>query len=148
MNSIPEAPDASRAPAPGLLRRLAAIFYDLLLLLAMLFVASGLALLINGGQPIQSGNPFYTLYMLLVTFLFYAWFWVHGGQTLGMRAWRIRVLRDDGQPLTWGDATRRFLFAVLSLIPFGLGFLWSLFDKEGRAWHDRLSRTRLILVPA
>lgn len=133
-------------PSPGFPRRLAAIFYDLILLLAVLFVASFLALMVNGGTPVQSGNPFYTAYMLLVTFLFYAWFWVHGGQTLGMRAWRLRVLRDDGQPLTWGDATRRFLCALLSLLPAGLGFLWSLFDKEGLAWHDRLSGTRLTLV--
>lgn len=132
---------------PSLPRRLAAIFYDLLLLLAVLFVASALALVINGGVPIRTGNPFYTLYMLMVAFLFYAWFWVHGGQTLGMRAWRIRVLRDDGLPLTWTDALKRFLYAGLALAPAGLGFLWSLIDGEGRAWHDRLSTTRLVLLP-
>ena len=131
---------------PSLPRRLAAIAYDLLLLLAVLFVASFLALMVNGGAPVQSGNPFYTAYMLLVVFLIYTWFWVHGGQTLGMRAWRLRVLRNDGQPLTWGDALKRFLCAFLSLLPLGIGFFWSVFDNENRAWHDRLSHTRLVLV--
>jgi uncharacterized RDD family membrane protein YckC len=138
--------DLTQAAAPGLLRRLAAIFYDSLLLLAVLFVAAGLALLVNGGKPIASGNPFYSAYMLLLIFLFFAWFWVHGGQTLGMRAWRFKVIRDDGQPLTWSDALKRFLLAILSLLPAGLGLLWSLFEPDNRAWHDRLSGTRLVLV--
>lgn len=140
-------PDLSQAAVPGLLRRLAAMFYDTLLLAAVLFVAAALALLINGGETITQSHPLYpvyTGYMVIIGFLFFAWFWVHGGQTLGMRAWRFKVLRDDGLALTWADALKRFLFALLSLLPCGLGFIWSLFDADKRAWHDRLSHTRLV----
>ena len=146
MNTPEQATDLSQATSAGLLRRLSAMFYDAVLLAAMLFVASGLALLINGGEPIAPGNHFYTAYMVLVTYLFFAWFWIHGGQTLGLRAWRTKVLRNDGLPLTWGDTLKRFLFAVISLLPLGLGFFWSLLDQDNRAWHDHLSGTRLVLL--
>ena len=138
--------DLSQAAAPALLRRLVAIFYDAFLLAAVLFVAAGLATLLNGGERIAANNPFYTAYMVVVAFLFFAWFWIHGGQTLGMRAWRFKVIREDGLPLTWIDTLKRFLLAILSWLPCGLGFLWSLFDEQNRAWHDRFSHTRLVLL--
>jgi uncharacterized RDD family membrane protein YckC len=75
--------------------------------------------------------------------LFYTWFWTHGGQTLGMRAWRIRVHRDDGAPLRWRDALLRFGAAWLAVLPVGWGYWSSLFDAEKRCWHDRITRTRV-----
>ncbi len=55
--------------------------------------------------------------MIGVIYLFFAYFWVHGGQTLGMRAWRFRLLRDDGEPLTTADAGRRLLWSTLVPAP-------------------------------
>ena len=146
MNSTTPEIDLSQAASPSLMRRLVAIFYDTFLLAAVLFVAAGLALMVNGGETIESGNPFYTAYMVVVSFLFFAWFWIHGGQTLGMRAWRFKVLRNDGKPLTWGDTVKRFLFSILSWAALGIGFIWSLFDQDNLAWHDKLSGTRLVLL--
>jgi hypothetical protein len=80
-------------------------------------------------------------------FLFYGWFWTHGGQTLGMRTWRLRLVRADGGPITWHITAIRFGSALLALAPLGLGLWWALFDKDKRAWHDRLSGTRLIVTP-
>ncbi len=77
---------------------------------------------------------------------FHLWFWTHGGQTLGMRAWRLRLVSDDGDKVTLRQALVRYAVAILSWLVLGLGFLWILFDGKKRAWHDIASRTRLVLV--
>jgi uncharacterized RDD family membrane protein YckC len=128
---------------PGFLRRLTAIVYDLLLLIAVLFVATALVLPFNAGQAFTAQQFFFPLYLLLVSFLFYAWFWTHGGQTLGLRAWKMKVLTQDRQPISWKQALLRFTVAIASWGFFGLGFWWILIDKNQRSWHDHLSKTTL-----
>lgn len=128
---------------PGFFRRLAAIIYDFFLLFALLFVATFLLLPFNSGAAFTSKQFVYPLYLLLVTFFFYAWFWTHGGQTLGMRAWKIKVLTFNRNPITWSQALTRFIAAIGSLGLGGLGFLWILIDKNRLGWHDYLSRTAL-----
>ena len=141
-------PQNSDLPNCGLLRRLAAILYDGLLLLALLFIVSAIHLTVSGGAE-ASGRPdlLRSILFLLVSFGFFAWFWTHGGQTLGMRAWRIRLQNRGGGPITLWQALLRFLVAIFSWLPLGLGFLWSLFDKEGLAWHDRYSMSELVVIP-
>lgn len=139
--------DLAELPHCGLLRRLAAIIYDALLLAAVLFIASAVALALTGGEPVKPGNPFMMTYFFGVSFLFFAWFWTHGGQTLGMRAWRIRVQQRDGAPITLWQALLRFLVAFASWAALGLGFLWSLIDQEKMTWHDRYSMTVLVVLP-
>jgi len=131
-----------------LLRRLGAVTYDSLLLVAVLFLAGMPLPLIPETVRFQPWARYAIFgYMLLVSFLFFGWFWTHGGQTLGMRAWRFRVVTIDGGPLSWGLAWRRFAWALASWLTAGAGFLWTLFDPQWRAWHDRLSATRLEIVP-
>ena len=137
-----------RTEVPSLLRRLAAIFYDALLLVGVLFVASlPLPFIPQDIDDVWWIRLLVQAYLLLVCLLFFAWFWVHGGQTLGMRAWRLQVTKSDGSPITWNSAVIRFFSAILSWLVFGLGFLWVLVDKERKAWHDRLSNTTLSLEP-
>lgn len=126
--------------AAGLLRRVAAAFYDLLILLAVLMLATALALLVARGE-LDHGSAVFRAYLLLVCFLFYGWFWVHGGQTVGMRAWKIRVQQPDGRGITWKQALFRFLAAIPSWLLLGAGMLWILADREKMALHDRLSAT-------
>lgn len=126
---------------PGFFRRLAAMFYDFFLLLALWFLATALLLPLNGGQAFSSGQIFYPIYLLSVSFGFYGWFWTHGGQTLGLKAWKIKILTLDKQPLNWKQAGIRFVAAILSWAVGGLGFFWLLWDKNGYAWHDYLSKT-------
>ncbi len=145
-------PSTPSTPTAGLLRRLAALVYDSLLLLALWFVSAALVLAASGGLLSQPERPLWLLYLLrtsllLVTFLFWAGFWTHGGQTLGMRAWRLKLVDEDGGPISWQQAARRCLAAVLSLAALGLGYLWILIDPQRRAWHDRLSGTRIIVLP-
>jgi uncharacterized RDD family membrane protein YckC len=139
-------------PVAGLPRRLAALIYDSLLLLALWFATAALLLAASGGLLSQPDRPPWLLLLervslLLVTFLFWGGFWTHGGQTLGMRAWRLKLVRDEGGPISWHQAVQRCLAAVLSLAPLGLGYLWVLIDPHRRAWHDRLSGTRVVVLP-
>lgn len=133
---------------PGLLRRLAAIAYDALLLAAIFMLAGLPFVALAGGPPahplLRIGFQFY---LLALAFLFYGWFWVRSGQTLGMRAWRLKLVQMDGSTVTWPQAAKRFTAALLSWAGLGLGFLWVLVDRDKLAWHDRMSGTRLRLLP-
>lgn len=130
----------------GFFRRFAAISYDCFLLLAVLFLAAAVLLLFNAGHAVTI--KIITLpYYLLVSFIFYGWFWTHKGQTIGLKAWKLRLQTLEGQPLTWKHALIRFLAALLSWGLLGLGFLWLLVDKNNYTLHDYLSKTRLVFDP-
>jgi len=134
--------------APGFLRRLAAQIYDLLLLIAILFLATALILPFTAGEAVSDQQTLiYRIYILVISFFFYGWFWTHGGQTLGLRAWKIKVLTCDQKPINWTQALLRFTTAIPSWGFFGIGFLWILVDKNRRGWHDHLSKTALFFDP-
>ena len=134
--------------APGFLRRLAAQIYDLLLLIAILFLATALILPFTAGEAVSDQQTLiYRIYILVISFFFYGWFWTHGGQTLGLRAWKIKVLTRDQKPINWTQALLRFTTAIPSWGFFGIGFLWILVDKNRRGWHDHLSKTALFFDP-
>ncbi len=122
-------------------RRFLAISYDLILLISVLFIATLIILPITGGTAINSGNLFYTAYLLLFSYLYFAWQWVHGGRTLGMQAWKIHLIGFDGKPVGWNKATQRYLLALISCLFFGAGFIWAFIDREKLTLHDRFSRT-------
>jgi uncharacterized RDD family membrane protein YckC len=126
---------------PSSFRRFAAIIYDSFLLLALWFFATALLLPLNHGHAFSSGQFLYPIYLLGVSFSFYGWFWTHGGQTLGLKAWKLKVQTLNRQSLTWKQAAIRFLAALLSWSLCGLGFFWVLWDKNGYAWHDHISKT-------
>ncbi len=138
----------SRRERIGLLvRRLAAISYDALLLTAILFVATALAVAANGGEAIERGNWLYLVYLLTFGLLYFSWFWTAAsGQTLGMRAWGLRIQSDDGRTPTRRQAAMRFFAAILSWICLGLGFARIVFAADGRAWHDNVSATAIHAV--
>jgi len=139
--------DPMPVSSPGLFRRLAVVVYDALVLLAVLFLATALALPVTHGLAIEPENPVFQAYLLAVAFLYLGWFWTRAGQTVAMRAWRLRVVNLDGGGIDWRQAGLRFVAALLSWAVFGLGFLWVAVDKENRAWHDILSGTRVVQDP-
>ena len=131
----------------GLFRRLFAIFYDGFLLIAILFIATAIATALNQGDAIQPTDTFYPLYVVVVlglSYLYFAWFWIHGGQSLGMKTWRIQLRSTKGKNIGWKTASIRFCAALISWVCFGLGFLSALFDKKNRCWHDLISNTELL----
>ena len=144
-------------PTAGLLRRLAALLYDTFLVLAIWITLGFAAQLIAGAgtnQVIDGRVETDPLFGLLLFALmcasaaaFYVWFWTRGGQTLGMVAWRIRAQSRNGGPMTVRQALLRFLCAWPAFFFFGLGYIWLYFDPEGDAAHDRLSHTRIVLLP-
>jgi uncharacterized RDD family membrane protein YckC len=132
----------------GLLRRLAAILYDALLVVALLFLATIPFIAIRGGEPVESGdNLLYRLILVGVVYAFFVGFWSHSGRTLGMQSWGLQLETEDGQLPSTATASLRLAAALLSLLPLGLGFLWQLWDKDSLTWHDRISKTRLVYYP-
>jgi uncharacterized RDD family membrane protein YckC len=151
-------PQGDFAPA-GLGRRLAAIFYDALLCVALLMVTTFIYKLVwmafvgeaRLRQMSESGSldgdPLLSTLLLFAVFAFFAKFWTHAGQTLGMQVWGIRVQNADGTGISLWQALLRFVVAIASWLCVGLGFLWSLFDKQKRSWHDMYSETQLVRIP-
>ncbi len=127
-----------------------AMIYDGFLLVALFAVVS-VPIVVQVGEESITGNAvllaIFRMVLLLTAFLFFGWFWTHGGQTLGMRAWRIRAQKADGTAMDWSSSTRRLLSALVSWGFLGLGYLWILVDKNNLAWHDHLSNTQLVLLP-
>ena len=155
---------SSPLPTAALPRRLAAMVYDSFLLFGLLFLAGaiwmgvGLALeptqtepVLQTGETIHQldtfGNGFFSLYLLAVIFSFFAYFWHRNGQTLGMQAWRLKLETLDAETVSYPVAAQRFVLAGLSLLLAGIGYWWILLDKQGYALHDRLSKTRVVLIP-
>ena len=128
----------------GLLRRLGSMVYDWLVLAGVLMVAAfPVVMLARDALPHPPWRTLFQGYLLLVAVTYFGGFWVHGGQTPGMRAWRLTLTTHTGQDVSWKQALLRLLAAVLSSLPAGLGWLWMLVDRQGLAWHDRISGTRL-----
>jgi len=141
-------PEPDTFSAPGFWRRLAAQTYDLLLLIALLFLATALLLPFTDGIAVTDQHRMiFRLYLVVVSFFFYGWFWTHGGQTLGLRAWKLTVLTQNKKTLNWSQALVRFVTASVSLCFFGLGYLWVLIDKDRLGWHDHLSKTTVFYNP-
>ena len=128
----------------SLLRRLGAILYDSLLVLALLFLVTIPFVATRGGEPVEADdNLLYQACIAVFVYLFFVGFWSRSGRTLGMQSWGLRVETPDGQIPSIKTASIRFFASILSWLPVGLGFLWQLWDKDGLTWHDHLSDTRL-----
>lgn len=137
--------------SPSLPRRLTAMLYDTFLVIALAGVLNALALGVvvraTGGEQQLLNAHVVQILTVISTIGFFCVFWLKSGQTLGMQAWRIRLVDFEGKPPTAGKAIMRCLGAFLSVSCLGLGYLWCLVDNNKRYWHDYLSRTELILLP-
>ena len=136
---------------PASLRlRLAAAAYDLLPLLGLWFVAAVLALAVTGGAldtHTLAGKFLVQGFALALSAAYFVVSWSRGGQTIGMRAWKLRVVDASGERLRWTQALLRFVVALVSIAALGAGFWWALFDARRRAWHDMATRTRVLRLP-
>ena len=142
MIRFPEARD-DLAPV-GVLRRLAAMFYDFILCISLMMVTTGLYMIaanfILGGETYKAMNdsgrsihdPLLSSVLFITLYLFFGYFWTRNGQTLGMQVWHIRVQNKDNTSITWKQALLRFLMGIVSWLALGLGHLWPLFDNQKR----------------
>ncbi len=145
---MPATPASADARPVALWRRFAAMFYDLFPLLGLWIVGAGLwVLVLHRGYDPQ--HPNLALRVLLDAWLFViaaAYFvasWTRLGATIGMRAWKLKLMRDDGARIDARTALGRYVLALLSLAVLGAGFWYALFDPERRTWHDRVCGTRM-----
>ena len=139
--------DRSAATPASLWLRLLAAIYDLLPLLGVWFFAGAIALGLSGGSlesHQELRKPLTQALVLAFTAAYFVVSWARGGQTIGMRAWRLRVTLADGARVTWPRALLRFGVALISFAAFGLGFWWALLDPQGRTWHDIAASTRVV----
>jgi uncharacterized RDD family membrane protein YckC len=143
------APVGTELEPAGFGRRLGAIVYDLLLVTAVvIFAAVPFVLIVGDTSKNLWTRLAFQIYLLAVIFLYYGWFWTRGGRTLGLLTWKLRLIADGGGSVSWRQAMLRFGAGVLGGLGLGIGLLWALFDRDKRAWHDRLSGTRLVRTPA
>jgi uncharacterized RDD family membrane protein YckC len=124
--------------------------YDSLVLIALVLTVGAVLVVGLKHGEITSTSPYWRLLLqlsvALVPVVFFVGFWTHGGQTLGMKAWRLVLVTERGTPPGYSRAAARLAASLLSWLPLGLGYLWLLIDRDHLAWHDRLSGTRLVLV--
>jgi len=128
---------------PGLPRRLASMVYEAILLFAVGFFAAWLFFFASGGRDATAGAPRHLLQLFIVVVFaaYFLWSWLRSGQTLAMKAWKIRLVG-----VTPKKALLRFVLALV-LVPSLVSLVWSLFDPERQFLHDRLAGTRLTKVP-
>jgi len=172
-----DSPSAPPVPA-GLFRRLAAQVYDFLLVIALWFIATFMVLPLTGGEAItpatQGGLEWaYRAWLLAVFFGYFGFCWVRGGQTLGMRAWRIRLESAGGRSPRWTEAGLRYAIgvaliltavygawliarpgwspsdalALLLLLPVPVNLAWIALDREGRSLQDLAGAMQMVRVP-
>jgi len=137
----------------GILKRITALIYDTLVLCAICLCYGwvvtyliqeawlGIPLAENGRAEM---NPVGQAGLLVIPFLFYCFFWMRGGQTLGMKAWRLKLLNNENQSATLPQCLLRSLIAPFCVLLGGFGYLWCWIDRDGRALHDRLSSTQVV----
>ncbi len=120
------------------------MLYDAVILLGLLILASAVALPFGDIEKVAFHDFWFTLWLLTACFAYLGGCWRFGGMTLGMRAWRVRLVRDNEQIISWPRCLLRFLVGLVSLGAFGLGIFWALVDSRNRGWHDLAARTLLI----
>lgn len=130
--------------APGLGRRFASALYDVLMVAALVLVATFPFLAIFGDSTAGWRRHVLQLWVIAVAGAYFTWFWTHGGQTLPMKTWKLKLVRGDGARVSVWRALHRYLLAVLGLLALGLGFLWALLDRDRQFLHDRLAGTALV----
>lgn len=139
--------DPTLLPTAGLLRRLAAMCYDALVIAALFMLTGYLALIVTAGTAVPAGSIWFRVLLLLVAAAYLGLSWQRGGQTLGMRAWRLRLVHVAGGPVSAKQSVLRLAAAFVAWLPAGLGYLWPLVDPERCTWHDRWTDTRIVVLP-
>ena len=140
MNTLPNSNPVS------LPRRVLVIIYDSILLAAVLIFTS-LPIIIPFKITIEhTFYPLYIIYIYFVAFIFFAWNWTHGGQTLGLKTWKIKLIADSGKNVTWKQSFLRYIGSLICWLSCGIGFLWCYTNKDRLAWNDIISKTRLTKI--
>ena len=128
-------------------KRIACMLYENILVFAILFVAGIIYRAVLDDPHTDFEQHLFFIYSWVIAGFYFVYCWVKSGQTLAMQTWRIQLLGFDGKPLSLEQAVKRYVIASFSLMFFGLGFLWAIFDREGLYLHDRFIGGRLVAFP-
>jgi uncharacterized RDD family membrane protein YckC len=131
----------------GFFKRIFSLMYDTLAVLGIIFSFTLVLVLINGEISSENTiNSFLQRAILILSGpLFYCYFWLKSeGQTLGMQAWKIRLVSEDGSDLSWSICIKRCVISFLTILPLGVGFAYMFFDKENRSLSDIYTGTRVV----
>jgi uncharacterized RDD family membrane protein YckC len=131
--------------APSLIKLGACLLYELLTVIAVVFVSAGLFLWVAGDATQGAKRLLLQVFLWLVVGAYFIWCWRQSGQTLAMQAWKLKLTGDDGQLLSLNIAILRYVLATLSLLICGLGFLWVIVDRQHLFLHDRLLKSRIVI---
>ncbi len=142
-NPTPAPSGKPLVPAP-LLRRTISLIYEALLLAALLWCAALLFSILESRLTATHARTVFQVYSALIAGAYFVWQWSHGGQTLPMKTWRMRLVTRDGAPVGARLAWMRYLVALTGLLLLGVGFLWALVDPERQFLHDRFAGTRIV----
>lgn len=137
---------ATPPATPGIMRRVFSMLYEVLLLLAVLFIAGFLFLTFTHDTASPVMKAIFRGYLILVSAGYFIWFWRHGGQTLAMKTWRMKVVSKDGGAITMKQAGVRFVVALLGITLGGIGIWWAIFDRDRQFLHDRVAGTRIVIT--
>ena len=136
-----------RTTAPSLLKLGACLIYDALVVIAISFACALVFLWLAGDATHGAKRYLLQLFLLLSVGVYFVWCWLKSGQTLAMQTWQLKLVSNNGQLLSVNVAIARYMLACVSLMLFGLGFLWAIIDRDRLFLHDRLLKTHIIYVP-
>jgi len=133
---------------PGWKARLACLLYEALTVLAVVIIGVIIPqTLIAAMMGAAANSRFLLTHLFLLLLLYFAWQWTHGGQTLAMKTWRIRLVNASSGPLRPAQAMLRYAAAWPGTLLLGAGFFWALLDPDRQYLHDRIAGTRLSIAP-
>lgn len=139
---------AATPPCAGLRRRFISLLYEALILAAILLAGALPMVMLSSGWPPTLARLSLQAWLVLLCGGFYVWQWRGTGQTLPMKTWRIRLIAQNGLPVSTPRAIARYAAVYLSLATLGLGYLWALIDRDRQFLHDRVAGTRLVAAQA
>lgn len=140
--------ESAPLPTPSIRRRLASMFYESLLLVGVLFIGFLLPHVTLGiGLQILLPTGWLYVHILLLLGSYFLWNWHRNGRTLAMQTWKLRLVSITGEAPTPGQLMTRFMLAWPSILFFGAGLIWAVFDRDRQFLHDRIAGTRLVFVP-
>ena len=129
--------------APNIITRIAIGSYELLILIAIWLICTGIFIALFGDAT--DGLKRFALQLTIwsVTGIYFIWCWKKSGQTVAMKTWKVQLVSQKSSPLTYNQLVLRYILASLGLFAAGAGFLWMIFDRENLFLHDRLTGCRL-----
>lgn len=165
--SVAGPPAGAPLRAPALLRRLACFVYEGVLLFGVVMIAGLIYSPLTQQRHALEGQLGLRVFLFVVLGLYFTWFWSHGGQTVAMKTWHIRLVDADGLPVTAARAVLRYVLAWVWFLPALAAIAWSELHGGGpisgvlaagvigyallsrlhpqrQYWHDAVCGTRLI----